>query len=339
MTYYKFIMALSLLNQDIFYKLIKRIRDEINPNNTKGAIENRPINDSALIANHPQMTRTNSTDKMLHEAHIFLGPINPSNEEIEKYQKVVKLFNESFDGNFFAGERPMQDPVLCLNFEKLGYVTVMQSSLYMKSNNMASVVDATHQLAELFSEAGFTVLREKIEATASRGCDGLPYDNDTAKTLGKYYEFHIRTGMTDGDIDSAPTDNELKLLNDISNKYRVKFNTPVPLSYNKSKTGVGKSFQRYLNVRFQCGFDESYDKVKLICDEINNTKIFKVIKVISEYVWYDTFREMDKGWIDFDENDEMGLGCSDGFPMKVIMCLSTFAIVMGLVSCFIYIKY
>jgi hypothetical protein len=29
------------------------------------------------------------------------------------------------------------------------------------------------------------------------------------------------------------------------------------------------------------------------------TTNLKVVKVISEYVWYDTFVELDKGWIDF----------------------------------------
>ena len=132
------------------------------------------------------------------------------------------------------------------------------------------------------------------------------------------------------------------------------FGTPVPFSYNKSKTGVGKSFQRYLNVRFQCGFDEAYEKVKLICDEINATGTFKVVKVISEYVWYDTFRALDRGWIDFDDSDSEGsytdtdtdtdanvdineicLGSSGGFPRKImtfVRVIGAVAILIGIAS-------
>ncbi len=341
---------MSLLDQQKFKELVDKVHNEVNPSLKRGEIQNRSNGfDDEIMSSHPQMLRSVGDTqtihgKMLHEAHIFLGPINPAEDEIQKYKKIVRLFNETFDGNFLAGERSMQDPILRLNFEKEGYVTVMQSSLYIKSDDMKEVIETTHQLAELFAEGGFVVIREKIEATASKGCKGLPYDNATAEALRKYFEFHIRTELIGKNIDDEPTEDELASLVDISDKYRTKFGTPVPFSYNKSKIGVGKSFQRYLNVRFQCGFDEAYEKVKLICEEINSTGTFKVVKVISEYVWYDTFRVLDKGWIDFDDKlendsegsstesdlnaDEIGLGSSDGFPRKVM----TFLGVIGAVS-------
>ena len=102
-----------------------------------------------------------------------------------------------------------------------------------------------------------------------------------------------------------PTTNELSQLLDISEKYKNIFNAPVPLSYNKTKADVSEnSYQRYLNVRFECGFDDAHKKVNQIKDEINNTIIndvekLNVLKIISEYVWYDTYRQLDAGWIDF----------------------------------------
>ena len=41
---------------------------------------------------------------------------------------------------------------------------------------------------------------------------------------------------------------------------------------------------------------ERVNSVKLAIDDFTP---FKVLKVISEYVWFDTCVEMDKGWIDY----------------------------------------
>jgi hypothetical protein len=62
----------------------------------------------------------------------------------------------------------------------------------------------------------------------------------------------------------------------------------------------GKGYQRYLNVRFrQLGLNSIKEKLNEINVAIVELTCFKVIKTISEYVWYDTYVELDKGWIDF----------------------------------------
>ncbi len=86
----------------------------------------------------------------------------------------------------------------------------------------------------------------------------------------------------------------------ISEKFKNKFRVPIPLSFNRSSMGSNGGFQRYLNYRSrELGAIESCKNVNEICDAIKSETTFNVVKVISEYVWYDTFVLMDCGWIDF----------------------------------------
>ncbi len=129
---------------------------------------------------------------MIHESHIFIGHVDPDGESIERFKKVVKLFNETFHGDFLLEEGPMQGSVMYLNHDQKKCETVMQSSLYIKSNNMKEVIDTTHQLANNFCMAELTVIREKIIATDTKGYECISFDNNTIKNLGKYYDFRIK---------------------------------------------------------------------------------------------------------------------------------------------------
>jgi hypothetical protein len=240
----------------------------------------------------------------LQESHIFLLPVwneesNPINWDlVSKYNDVINKFNTHME-NTYPNWKPMKNPLLALNFVSQGYLTVMQSSLYLLSNDKADIINCTHQLANLFNVAGFTVIREKIEASV-HGIDGIPQTNDEANKYSGYFEFHIRVESKSLSGDKLPLDSkEIELLDTISKEFEQKFNIPVPTSFNRS-VHLDGGYQRYLNVRFRnIGAEEAMNKVKEITSKINETTNLKVVKVISEYVWYDTFVELDKGWIDF----------------------------------------
>jgi hypothetical protein len=193
--------------------------------------------------------------------------------------------------------KEMKSPILCLKFKDIGYVTVMQMSLYVMSNSRRDVINMSHEIANVFQAAGLQVVREKIEATAF-GLRGIPITQEEVLKWNKYFEYHLRVCRADGNLEDALTDEELSLLEDISKRFcedYARFNTRVPLSYNKTREA-----QRYLNARFDgMTRDEAYGWVKKIRDAINETGVFKVMKIISEWVWYDTMRPMDAGWIDF----------------------------------------
>lgn len=276
---------------------------------SQGLIKNTPENqaeyDAKILATTPEMTAKIGSGS-LHEIHIFLEPIWAGDSKsidykvVDRYNQVVENFNRLMSGTH-DDFKIMKNPLLALKFKKVGYVNVMQSSLYVLSNDRAQVIKMSHQLAHLFSLAGFTVIREKIEATA-HGIIGIPESNDDAKKYGKYFEFHIRVQRKDATIIEPLMDEELEILEEISSRFETKFNTPVPLSFNRSKEGSEGGHQRYLNIRTRgLGSTESFKRVKEIHEAIDKETPFKVAKVISEYVWYDTFTALDSGWIDFEE--------------------------------------
>lgn len=286
----------------IFNKLLETVRSDKN-----GSINNRPhdliMYDENIISSTPEMTGKNNM-KALHEIHIFMSPLwiinsmNIDDEIIEKYKNVVKKFNEVMCDTY-PNFKIMKDPVLALKFEKEGYIVVIQSSLYILSNSKIEVIKIAHDLAELFKCVGFNVIREKIEASVY-GIDGIPQASEEMIKYNKYFEFHIRVQKKNENNHTPLTDEELESLENVSKKFREKFNTPVPLSYNKSKNGSEGGYQRYLNVRFRnIGAPEALTKVNEISSSIITDTPFRVIKIISEYVWYDTFVDLDKGWIDF----------------------------------------
>jgi hypothetical protein len=52
-------------------------------------------------------------------------------------------------------------------------------------------------------------------------------------------------------------------------------------------------------VRFRTSRDESVKCVNDLKNAIEKDSGFTVLKVISEYVWFDTLTDLDKGWIDY----------------------------------------
>ncbi len=301
-----------MFNKDKFNELLVRV-GELNTNDinhTNGAILNwsGPEFDLNVLNSTPEMIGKGDI-QALQEIHIFLGPVwNDVDNKIdwnlvEKYNKVVALFNEIMKDSVNSAStsvyKDMKNPLLALNFVNLGYLTVMQSSLYVLSNNREEVIESTHMLAQLFKTAGFTVLREKIEASV-HGINGIPSTAEEMAKYNKYFEFHIRVEHNDPNKDKVQlTGEELLLLEQISNDFKSKFLIPVPLSFNRTAHTDG-GYQRYLNIRIrEVGAPEALSKVKEVVDKINQTQALKVIKVISEFVWYDTFVDLDKGWIDF----------------------------------------
>ena len=295
-----------MINEIRFAQLIKLV-SQLYTDDMVGEIQNRPTDlnayDNTIINTTPEMIGMHG--QALHEIHIFLAPVWMKQSDIDqsiidKYESVIRLFNSMVTRADSDVEiKEMKPPVLSLNFKGVGYVTVLQSSLYILSNDKKNVINTCHQVAEMFKEAGFVVIREKIEATIF-GTKGIPQTSAEMISFQKYFEYHIRVQRKNTEDHNPLTIDEIQILEEISQEFETEFHTPVPLSYNRSKIGTDGGYQRYLNVRFRdFGSGDAYDRVKQIVDRISTTTVFKVIKVISEYVWYDTFTALDKGWLDF----------------------------------------
>jgi len=232
-----------------------------------------------------------------HEIHIFLAPLNTDAETVQRYEEAVAEFNHRSG----ADSRTMKPCHLALVFRgdagMENTVRVMQSAQYIYDNDMERVVTAAKVTAQYFRDCEFQVLRVKIEASAY-GIEGIP-QTSSHDFPGRYFEFHIAVRRTDAQVHGPLLDEELSALKQASRELSQKLGVPVPLSYNQNKEGTDEGHQRFLNVRFRgCGMTEIAPRIKEVTRAINETGVFTVRKVISEYVWYDTMPEMDKGWID-----------------------------------------
>ena len=278
-----------------------------------------------------------SAPHALHEIHIFVGPIyvSPpgiSKEEEEKskawkdfqrqvdlYKAMVELWNQlrpvfqERDAGI-ASHAEMKAPVLTLIFrdgdgEKP--VTVCQSARYVRCDDVEKVKEFCHEDAQFFTDQGLTVLREKIEATAY-GIQGVPQTaEEAAKFPDLYFEFHIKVQREGDELDAEPkliTEREEKQLRQAANELSRQLDIPIPLSYNREKNQSNLQnggCQRFLNARFYGkGMREIKPQLNAIQRAIDNLaeeegEKYRVLKIISEYVWYDTLKTMDHGWIDY----------------------------------------
>jgi len=237
----------------------------------------------------------------LSEIHIFLQPFNPPDDLIKKYEEACEEYNQrmlSVDTSKFL----MKACVLCLNYRKLGDVTVLQSSRYIYSQDTQQVIEETYKDGQWFVDRGFDLLRHKIETITT--AKGVPQNQEWSSFPRRYFEFHIRVCKSDESEDNVITEKEVEELKAIAKEFTELFRTPIPLSYNKSAV----RHQRYLNARFEnCGAEEARAKVNMIKDGIEKLQSIKLVKTISEYVWYDDNRAVDSGWIDFNEEEKENL--------------------------------
>jgi hypothetical protein len=245
----------------------------------------------------PTFTGTGNSEA-LHEIHIFLSDLNPSDETLQKYNQAVDEWNSAHSELSYL----MKACFLALVFRDSNgvdnVVKVMQSARHIKSNDTSFVVQQCHDDANWFKQRGLPVVREKIEAMAY-GIKEIPL---IATPDGKYFEFHIKLGRKDREKVCPIEASEIEELKMISQLFSHQFKIPVPLSYNENKNQFnqdGEGHQRFLNVRFRKGRDECVKYVRLVESAVNTQTAFNVLKVISEYVWFDTYTDMDKGWIDY----------------------------------------
>lgn len=300
----------KICNQRSIDKMLKSIKEMplVRSKNSAGTEKSFSFNSANHIKGFPfTQTLHNAT----YEAHIFLAPVfvdNNISEEskriiISNYESAVNIFNNHYAKQFNNkdGTATMKAPILTLSFSDGRDVTILQSSIYLTTNCIVSAVSITMQLAEYFRTWKFTVLREKLEVTVP-GTDGLPMTDAEASKYKGYYEFHIR--IENKDSPSELNNAQIQKLKDISELFTELFQIPVPLSYNNKKQEQG-DYSKYLNLRFETGYNHAIYVVNLLKELIDKHTNMKVEKTIEEYVIYDTYRSMDAGWIDFEKKQTL----------------------------------
>lgn len=242
--------------------------------------------------NFPDMTGKKNS-KANHELHIFLLPHDPDHETVQKFFKVVTEWNKQHP----SIKSHMEACYLGIPFRRQDgsehIVHVIQSARYFKTNDTAEAINQVHNDARWFAACGFEVDREKIEASVY-GTDGIPLTHDEAAIYTKNcFEFHINIGLKSQHSKFIRlSEQEANQLKELRVNFSKEFQTPVLSSYNINEDqlhGDRTDLQRFIDLRFRKkGFNEIKPLLDRIKRAINDTEYFKVLKVLHEFIWYDT---------------------------------------------------
>ena len=242
--------------------------------------------DPALAAHRSDVTVAASTTGMF-ELHVFVAPLDPDPQTVERFEEVCRA--HSSEG------RRIKALLLYLDFVHLGFAAVMQTSRYVQGTLDSAWREIARDAGAL-RDAGFEVLREKIEAVASN--DHVPDDDEQARQIagGTYFEYHLqvaRQGDRDGGAPAITRDDEAGL-RAIAAAIGRDLEAPVPLSYNALKPD-----RWFLNARtYGQGRQQSFARVQQIHDAIEATGSLRVVKVIREFIVGDTNKALDSGWLE-----------------------------------------
>jgi len=243
----------------------------------------------------------------LSEVHIFLNPLQPDKETLQRYDDAVEEWNRDVLPTAEGAISKMRPVFLCLNFREAGEIFVMQSARHVSHESNDFVIEEAYKDGRWFAERGLEVTRHKVEAYG--GSQGVPLtDEEALRYPNRYWEFHLRVNRAEDSADKAITTEEVQALKELSEFYTQELKIPVPLSYNAYKGGR----QRFLNIRVgHCGRDTALKSVEYIKKDIATRPDFKYLhvgKAHTEYVWFDDNRDLDRGWIDFNQAEQQRWG-------------------------------
>jgi hypothetical protein len=212
------------------------------------------------------------------EIHVFVEPLDPPPEAVEAFGQACR-----------GAPVPMKALLLALDYVGRGFVGVLQSSRYVHGG-VELAREAARADAEALRAAGFTVIREKVEAVAVN--DGVPRTaaDALASPADRYFEFHVLIDGVDGPLSPA----DMVALRGLAAAFSGRLASPVPLSYNALKPS-----QRFLNLRARgVGLDQAMATVHDLERAVGELGQVAVKKVIAEYICFDSNRAVDNGWLE-----------------------------------------
>jgi len=199
------------------------------------------------------------------EIHLF-GPVDADPETFAKFEEACKQCG-----------RMTKTLKLSLHFET-GNHFVPQSSTYISAPSVEKAREVSAELLKVFEAANVPIIREKIEAIAHN--KGVPEtDEEAAKFPEHYFEYHLRLNT--------------EVCYDVSTGLSKMFGHKIPLSCN-----LYPPYQCFLNARtYEMGSETSGRLVDYITMELEKRGI-QVCKRISEFIVFDSYKNLDKGWLE-----------------------------------------
>lgn len=237
-----------------------------------------------------------SDSPAVHELHVYLE-VNPTIEKVCQFIKSVNQWNDKYP----ELKRKMKAYNVGALDEATGKaVYVMLSARNFQSNSQDAVIAELKSDAKWFEEQGFKILRQKIEAKALISL-GIPLNGDEMKNYpGSYYEFHVQVARKNTEDKSAFSEAEINELNKLSKTLSEQLRIPVPQSFSMNNDSVvagdrSHGCRRFFDLRFhKLGLNDILPLLEKVQKTIDKTGSFRHVKNINEYVWYDTYPQLDQ---------------------------------------------
>jgi hypothetical protein len=218
------------------------------------------------------------TDMLLtgiFETHIFIA----KEDDFQKFEQI-------------CSKHGMKALDIFLHINRTEYISVYQSSKRFRAESLEEAVQVLHADSKIFRDAGFNVLRDKLELEVDETATGLPMTNSDMESLGfkKYFEVHMKIGDKDNGV---LTRDQMEELEKEALKLSKEHEMYISLSYNAAKEG-----QRFFNFRsFKHGVEGVADLISKIEKSVNRIEGIQVKKSIYEFGPYDTNTPLDNGWL------------------------------------------
>lgn len=212
------------------------------------------------------------------ELHVFVGPVEPDEATVARFREACT-----------SADEPMKALLLRLDFAGRGFLGVLQSSRYVRGP-LEDAVRAAGRDAAALRAAGLAVVREKIEAVATSPCVPQSAEDPRAREPARYFEVHLLFAP----VGEVLTEAHERALEEVSRACALALGRPVPRSYNAFKPSL-----RFLNLRaYGVGLDGARTDVEYVAARVERTGLWARVKVLEEYVSYDTNRALDQGWLE-----------------------------------------
>ena len=194
---------------------------------TQATIINDILDKQAYKATYPKLVGK-SDHKALHELHVFLLSVNPSQDIIDLALEATDKYNHKYAHELNG--YPLKMCFLTSLFKSTGHLKVLETARYFRSDDQDEVITEIYKDAAFYQECGFDIVRIKIEANV-HSTKGLPITDEEAKESPQYFEVHVKVQQRTAQDSPPVSKEEEQALADVSESMHIQSFTRI-LSFN-----------------------------------------------------------------------------------------------------------
>lgn len=271
--------------------LIENINDSTNPTNQTNQTNSNKLNYN-LFNTIPQMESSSGSTCVEHSIYLTFSNIEITNinflftnentefeentlNNINKINKVTNVIN-----NYVSDKQMtrLKFEIVCLcNNDKTIYV--LEIVCKVLCDDIKKIINTLHQLTELYSKTGLVIMRERISTNIQKTL-GVPKTlSELQKSMSDRY---ILTKLKIKNI----SDEKLLILKDIYNKQYIENNTTI-IFYKISNSS------HFICHKLDKNSTSDFDISQFDINQKDFLKMDFIEKIKKEYVWYDTYQQLD----------------------------------------------